>query len=252
MKIRELYNKLSEHFPTELSCSWDNDGLMCCTDSEREVKKVLCALDVTESIVDYAIENGFDLIISHHPLIFHPLKSVTDSTTPAKKVVKLIQNGISVFSFHTRADCAEGGVNDMLASALGLHKTERFGEGGMGRIGEIEAPCSLSEFAKTVKALISAPCVNYAGEKTVHRVALLGGDGDDFVEAAKEAGADTYLSGDLSYNVMLDAPELEINLIEAGHFYTEKYITCRFAKLLQELCPEIETEIKDSTVISSI
>ena len=252
MKIRELYRKLSEYFPSELSCSWDNDGLMCASDSEREVKKALCALDVTESIVDYAIENGFDLIISHHPLIFHPLKSVTDSTTPAKKVIKLIQNGISVFSFHTRADCAEGGVNDTLASALALQNVKCFGEGGMGRIGELPAPCSIREFAEKVKKAVSAPYVNYAGEMTVQRVALLGGDGDDFVTSAKEAGADTYLSGDLSYNLMLDAPELRINLIEAGHFYTEKFIACRYAEILHGICPEIETEIKDSTVISAI
>lgn len=252
MKIRELYEKLSEYFPRELSCSWDNDGLMCTPDSEREVKRALCALDVTEGIVDYAIENNFDLIISHHPLIFHPLKSVNDLDTPAKKVIKLICNGISVFSFHTRADCAEGGVNDALVSILGLQNVESFGEGGMGRIGELKAPVSLTEFAKEVKASLSAPYVNYVGEKTVFRVAVLGGGGDDFVDAARAAGADTYLSGELSYHILLDAPEKEINLIEAGHFYTEKYITARFTEILQKICPQIETEIKDSTVISAL
>ena len=252
MKIHELYQKFCKYFPCELSCTWDNDGLMCTPDAEREVKKALCALDVTEEIVDYAIEEGFDLIISHHPLIFRALKSVDNIATPSKKVVKLIKNGISVFSFHTRADSAASGVNDILATAIGLRSISPFGEDGMGRIGELEAPCTIREFAQRVKDTLAVPYVNYAGENTVFRVALLGGSGDDFADMAKDAGADTYLSGDLSYHIMLDAPEKGINIVEAGHFYTERLITGRFAEIMRELCPETETEIKDSNVIFAI
>ena len=252
MKIYELYQKFCEYFPCELSCSWDNDGLMCTPDAEREVKKVLCALDVTEEIVDYATENGFDLIISHHPLIFRPLKAIDDIATPSKKVVKLIKSGISVFSFHTRADSAEGGVNDILAEAIGLKNISRFGEDGMGRIGDLEESSSLREFAQIVKDTLSAPHVNYVGKNKVSRVALLGGSGDDFADMAKQAGADTYLSGDLSYHTMLDAPEKGINLVEAGHFYTERLITHRFEKILRKICPEAEIEMKNSNVILSL
>ncbi len=252
MKIGELYEKMSAYFPKELSCDWDNDGLMCCPDRERTVKKALCVLDITESAVDYAIENSFDLIVSHHPLIFRPLSSVDYEKYPSKKIIKLLQNGISAFSFHTRADCVSDGVNDMLAEILEIENVASFGEDGMGRIGDLAEPCTLSAFAKLVKEKLDAPYVNYCGENQVKKVALLGGDGKDFVMAAKEAGADTYLSGSISYNVLLEAPEYKINLLEAGHFHTEAHIKKRYAQILREISPDIITEEMDFNPILSI
>lgn len=252
MKIGELYEKMSAYFPKELSCDWDNDGLMCCPDREKTVKKALCVLDITESAVDYAIENGFDLIVSHHPLIFRPLSSVDFGAYPSKKVIKLIQNGISAFSFHTRADCVTGGVNDMLAEVLELKNVSHFGEDGMGRIGELENSCSICDFAKLVKEKLNAPYVNYCGDNQVKKVAVLGGDGKDFVMTAKEAGADTYVSGSISYNVLLEAPEYRINLLEAGHFHTEAHIKKRYAQILREISPDIITEELDFNPILSI
>ena len=95
---------MNERIPKELSCAWDNDGLMCSPDTSTEVERVLIALDVTEDVVDYAIFSHFDLIITHHPLIFKPLTSVTEENHVARKIIKLLENGVSVFSFHTRAD----------------------------------------------------------------------------------------------------------------------------------------------------
>ena len=115
MTVKEMYVKFSERIPDHLREEWDNDGLMCCPDGTAEVNRVLITLDVTEEVVDYAIESAFDLIISHHPLIFKPLKSVVEDNSVSRKVIKLLNNGISVFSFHTRADKVTGGVNDKLA-----------------------------------------------------------------------------------------------------------------------------------------
>ena len=112
MTVKELYEKLDKRIPKELSEPWDNDGLMCSPDTSLEVKKALLTLDVTEEIVDFAIERSYDLIISHHPLIFRPVSHITEDNHVARKLIKLINNGISVFSFHTRLDKAEGGVND--------------------------------------------------------------------------------------------------------------------------------------------
>ena len=252
MKVFELYEKISAHFPRELSCEWDNDGLMCCPDREKEVKKALCVLDVTEEAVDYAVDGGFDLIISHHPLIFHPLRSLDNGQYPAKKLIKLLSAGISVFSFHTRADAATDGVNDRLAEIIGLKNVEPFGEGGMGRIGDLDREYTLAEFASFVKEKLSSPYVNYCGQNTVKRVALLGGDGKDFVPYAKEAGADTYLSGSISYNVLLDAPEKKINLLEAGHFHTETHIKKAYAELLKKYSPDIIVEEKGFNPIKSL
>ena len=116
MTTIELYNYLDKLIPTSLSCDWDNDGLMCCPDEGAVVKKVLIALDITERTVDYAIEGGFDTIISHHPLIFSRVSHLTQQSNTSRKLIKLVKNGISAMSFHTRLDAVEGGVNTALAN----------------------------------------------------------------------------------------------------------------------------------------
>ena len=103
---------MTEYIPESLSEPWDNDGIMCSSDSSAEVNNILITLDITEEVVDYAIGRNFDLIISHHPLIFKPLSRITEDNHISRKLIKLISNNVSVFSFHTRADKVEGGVND--------------------------------------------------------------------------------------------------------------------------------------------
>ena len=253
MTVKELYAEFSEIIPCELSEEWDNDGLMCSADTSAEVRRVLCVLDVTEEIVDYAIEQCFDLIVSHHPLIFRPITSVTEDNSTARKVIKLIESGISVFSFHTRADKVSGGVNDSLCDLLGMYDTRTFVEGELGRIGEIDEEMSLEDFAYKVKEAIGADAVRYAdGYNTVRRVAVVGGDGKDYVAAAIAAGADTFISGRISYNVMEEASERGINLIEAGHYATEFPVTKFFAHIISKIEPKITTEIVGSYVIRTI
>ena len=253
MTVKELYEKLNERMPEELREPWDNDGIMCCADSSAELKNVLVTLEVTEEIVDYAIERGFNLIISHHPLIFKPISAITEDNHISRKLIKLISNNISVFSFHTRADKADGGVNDILAGLLGLTEVEPFGEGGLGRIGNLKEECELDVFTDTVKSVLDADGVRVAdGYDTVRRVAVVGGDGKSFVNDAIKAGADTYVSGRIGYNVMEEAPERAINLIEAGHYYTEFPITAYFAELVGEFEGNAYVEIADSNMIKVI
>ena len=253
MTVKELYEKMSEKIPEALSLSWDNDGIMCCTDSTATVGRVLVALDVTDEIIDYAIRDDFDLIVSHHPLIFKPLGSISDENHISRKVIKLINSGVSVFSFHTRADIAEGGVNDILADRVGIYSTERFGEAGLGRIGELDEECSLEDFASSVKLSLGVDSIRVAdGYNTVKRVAVVGGDGKDFILDAIEAGADTYVSGRIGYNVMTEAPEMGINLIEAGHFFTEEPVTEFFAGLINRIAPEIYVQTVSSNLIKII
>ena len=253
MTVTELYKKFCLYFPEELCCEWDNDGIMVCPDSNAEVKKVLLSLDVTEEIVDYAINQGFDLIISHHPLIFRPLSCVTEENHVSRKVVKLIANAISVFSFHTRADRAKDGVNDRLAEILGLCGTVPFGEDGLGRIGTLSEEYELEIFADAVKLALGADSIKVAdGYNTVKKVAVVGGDGKDFTLDALKMGADTYVSGRLSYNVMEDAADMGINLIEAGHYFTELPITECFSEIISSLDPNVYTEIADSNMIRTV
>lgn len=253
MTVSEIYKNFTKCIPEQLSCEWDNDGVMVCPDSEAEVKKVLVTLDVTEEIVDYAIERGFDLIVSHHPLIFKPLTRITEENHISRKVVKLIANAISVFSFHTRADTVQGGVNDRLAETIGLLGVTPFGEGGLGRIGVMPNEYELEIFADGVKLSLGADTVRVSdGYNTVKKVAVVGGDGKDFVLDAIKAGADTFVSGRLSYNVMEEASELGINLIEAGHYFTEFPVTEFFSELITRFDPNIYVEIADSNMIRSV
>ncbi len=252
MTVKDLYEKMSGRMPDTLREEWDNDGLMCAPDGTREVSKVLLTLDVTEELVDYAIEQGFDLIISHHPLIFKPLSAVNEQNHVARKLIKLIENEISVFSFHTRADKVSGGVNDRLAELLGIENTLPFDEGELGRIGEVEE-MTLEDFVYKVKTALGADVVKYSdGYNTVRRVALVGGDGKDFVSDAIKCGADTYLSGRISYNIMEEAAEMGINLVEAGHYFTEQPLMEFFKELLLEADGTLFIEVANSNMIRYI
>ena len=253
MTVKEVYESLNERIPEDLRESWDNDGLMCSSDDSQEVRRTLITLDITEEIVDYAVQNKFDLIVSHHPLIFHPLKSVTENDHVSRKVITLIKNDISVISLHTRADKVKGGVNDTLCDILGIRNAVPFGEGFLGRIGNLDEELTMEDFSYLLKGLLDCDGVKVADACIpVQRVAVVGGDGKDFVEDALKAGADTYVSGRISYNIMTEASEMGMNMIEAGHFFTEHPITSFFQNLLMRLDNDMYVEIMDSNVIRLI
>lgn len=253
MTVKKLYDKMTERIPEELREEWDNDGIMCSADFSHEVNNVLITLDVTAEIVDYAIGRNFDLIISHHPLIFKPIGSVTEENHVARKIINLISNNVSVFSFHTRADKVLGGVNDILATKFGLTDVEVFGEGGIGRIGTLPEESDLPVFADLVKLQLGADAVRIANAYTpVKRVAIVGGDGKDMVADAIKAGADTFVSGRISYNIMEEASERAINLIEAGHYFTEQPVTEFFSSLVASIDGNAYIEIADSNMIETV
>ena len=253
MTVKELYKILNEKIPSSLSCEWDNDGLMCCPDGERAIRRALVALDVTDAVVDAAIEGQYDVIVSHHPFIFKGLKSINDENYIAEKAVKLIKRGISVFSFHTRLDALDGGVNDCLCALLSLENVSAFGEGGIGRVGDLKKPTSAEELALTVKEVLGADGVLLAeANKECRRVAVLGGEGGDDIGAAIAAGADTYISGRLGYHAMTDAPDMGINLIEAGHFYTENPVCTVLVEMICEADPTIACDTYHSNKIKLI
>lgn len=244
MTAKQLYQILNEKIPTSLSCDWDNDGLMCCPDGDREVRRILITLDVTEAAVAFAAEGGYDLILSHHPLIFKGLKALNHGNTVAAKAITLIRKGISVMSFHTRLDALAGGVNDILAEKLGLEGAEPFGEEGIGRIGSLPQPTTAEKFAAHVKQVLGAPFVLLGDAGLpVKRVAVLGGNGGDDTDAAQAAGADTYVSGELKYHSLTDAPEGGMNLIEAGHFFTENPVCEGLRQLLLTIDPSFDCDL---------
>ena len=255
MKVFELYEYLNEKIPPSLSCAWYNAGLLCCPDRGAEVRRVLVALDVTGRVVEEAVAGGYDVIVSHHPLIFTPLRAVSGEDPVSAKVIRLLRAGISVMSFHTRLDAVEGGVNDTLAARLGLLEVVPFGQGGeaIGRIGSLPAATSLAEFAEAVKAATGAPCVQVSDAGlSVSCVAILGGSGSDDVLAAKAAGADTYLSGELKHNFLTDAPDLCINLVAAGHFYTEDPVCQTLCQWIKTADPTLTVRVTDSNPVTML
>ncbi len=243
MTVRDIYEKLSERIPEELSEEWDNDGIMCCPDDLSDVKRALVSLDVTEEVVDYAIDNGFDLILSHHPLIFKPISHIDPDDHVARKIIKLINSNVAVISLHTRADKVRGGVNDCLARLIGLEDIEPLGDDCLGRIGHLERETSLEEFAARVKSALGIErMIASDAYNPVYTVAIVGGDGKSYVNDAIDLGADTYLSGRIGYNIMEEAAEMGINLIEAGHYATEFPVTEFFKRLLNKIDPKITVE----------
>lgn len=250
MTVSQFYAALEARLPRELSCDWDNDGIACCPDPAAEVKGVLISLDPTEDAVEEAIARHCNVILTHHPLLFRGLKTVDGRDTGSRKVIRMITHGITAMAFHTRLDAAEGGVNDILAAKLGLADVEPFGEDGnpagkpIGRVGNLPETVSADDFIETVKSALDLPALIFAGcGKPVRRVAVLGGGGEDDVFAAVAAGADTYVTGELKYHQLCDAPYGEINLIMAGHYHTEAPVLDRLAELSAAVCPHISIYI---------
>ena len=236
MKVKEIYAKLCEIYPEESSCSWDNDGLTYSA-GNREVEKVLISLDCNLSAVEYAIENGFSLILHHHPLIFHPFTDLE-----SKVAEKLIKNDIASISLHTRLDGGEGGVNDILAGILSLKNVYRFGEDGMGRIGELEEEIDPDEFAAVLKEKLGCRIVEYTkgdGRK-IKKVAVLGGSGADFFPAAVAEGADAFVTGEVKYNFYADYSPFPTALFVCGHYQTEHPVTARLSEIISSLGTENE------------
>lgn len=235
--VSEIYKYLQTLLPSSLSCDWDNDGLMVCPDPDTSVQKILFALDITPAVASYAKEIGAELIISHHPLIFSGIRRMDGSDGTSRKVMELIQSGIAAMSFHTRLDAAEGGINDILASLFRLSDVEKFGAEGddSARIGTLPAEMKFEDFCELVKKTLGAPTVCGAkGNETVSRLAVLGGSGKDYIRAAQKMGADTFLTGEVNYNYLLDAAENGLSIVTAGHYHTEAPFCSFFEKALTE------------------
>lgn len=255
MNILALERYFEDKIPRSLSAAWDNDGLACAPDPTREVKRVLIALDVTDKVVERAVAGDFDVLLTHHPLLFRGIKALVPVGAVPTKLLRLALGGVAALSFHTRLDAVEGGVNDILAAKLGICDVTSFapeGEAPCGRIGMLAEPVTVTAFAKTVKAVLGAPVVNVAGTGTVQKIALLGGEGADFLSAAKAAGADLFLSGHIGYHRMLDAPEEGIAAIEAGHYYTEFPVCAYLSEAVLAAIPDAYVEVMSTDTIQSV
>ena len=252
--VNDILTFLETLAPRSMKMDWDNVGLLCGS-RKAEVSKILVALDPFEGVCEEAAAVGAQLIVTHHPLIFKALNAITDETSIGRSIQLLCRENISAINAHTNLDCAPGGVNDRLAAALGLSEIEVIDpmgtdekglEWGLLRKGTVEEQ-PLSSFLPTVKAALGCEGLRYVdGGKSVHKVAVGGGACASELMDAYRAGCDTFVTSDVKYNQFWDAQDLGLNLIDAGHFYTENPITACLAEKIAAKFPDITVKISET------
>ena len=235
--------------PPHMAEGWDNVGLLCGR-KNKEVKKILVALDPFRNVIDEAIAIGADLIVTHHPLIFRdPLMAVNEDTEAGRCVLTLMENGIAAINAHTNLDLAPGGVNDVLAQTIGLSNIEIINpieNYGLLRKGETTQQ-SLKTFLTTVKKNLNCKGLRYVdGGKPVRVVAVGGGSCADGMHEALAAGCDTFVTADIKYNQFRTAYELGLNLIDAGHFHTENPTMPIVAAKLRAAFPGVDVVFSEN------
>ena len=243
-------NELEAWAPLSFAEEWDNCGLQVGR-RDKVVRKVMVALTPGEAAVQAAVDADVDMLLTHHPMIFKPAKSVTTDTVLGQSIMKLIQHDINLYCAHTNLDMAVGGVNDVLAKALNLQDIEILEnvteDYGIGRVGDLAEPITLQAFLTQTAKQLACNHLAYQGDvnRTVQRVALCGGSGISYLHAAKKAGADVYVTGDMKYHDAQLASELGICVVDAGHFGTEKHIVKTLAEFVQKQGLEVVTFNED-------
>lgn len=248
--VREIYQYLDGLAPFSLQMDFDNAGFLVGR-GDRTVDKVLVSLDITEEVVAEAAQLGCQLIVSHHPVIFFPAKSVTDATPDGRILLSLVEHNIAAVCAHTNLDAVCGGVNDALARKLGLTNIEQLKQDGVdssgrpygiGRVGNTAGvPMYAPAFAAFVKETLGANGVRFVdARRPVRRVAVGGGACADMLKDALALGCDTFVTADVKYNGFLDAKALGVNLIDAGHYPTEQVVVPVLAKWLTDGFHKVE------------
>ncbi len=228
--VNEIYNIIDEFAPFSSQCEWDNSGLLVGS-GKCEVQKIVVVLDITPEAVEQAHSLGADLIVSHHPIIFSPLKYISAQSVP----YMLASRNICALCSHTPLDKAVGGVNDALSAALDLNAYPLFTEGeeAMLRVAEIKE-ISGEALANTVAEKLNTAVSLIDSGKKICRIAICGGAGGDFIPDVISGGCDAYITGEVKHNHYLEAAQGGLTLIEAGHFETENPVTNVLADLIRE------------------
>lgn len=224
MKAFEIAELLEKYSPAKYACDWDNVG-MNVGRADNEVGRILVCLDIDDGAVKTAVERGADMIVSHHPLIFHGLKKINDGDFVARRVLTLAENRINAFCMHTNFDSTHMGA--AAADRLGLREArvlEEVSDGkGIGMSGLLEKPVSAAELAGLVKERFGLDHVTLygSGEAIVRRAAVVPGSGRDEIELAVAAGAQALVTGDITYHYGIDGAARNLSIIDAGHYGLE-------------------------------
>ncbi|MCR5024535.1 MAG: Nif3-like dinuclear metal center hexameric protein [Lachnospiraceae bacterium] len=230
MKCRKILSSLYKKCPPSLAEEWDNVGLLTGR-PEKEVRRAYIALDATDEVIEHAVENRSDMLITHHPMIFHPMKTITGDDFTGRRIMELIRHDISYAALHTNYDIAcmaenAAGILKLkdISPLCSLKTGEDGRETGLGRVGTLEGDHTLKECADLVKERFSIPSVRIYGDpdSAVETVAILPGSGGGEISDAIRNNADVYITGDISHHQGLDAVLQGLSVIDAGHYGIEK------------------------------
>lgn len=251
MRCSEIIRRLERLAPVEYACEWDNPGLLAGR-MDKEVTKILLALDATDEVVEQAAREQADMLLTHHPLIFKPLKKINDQDFISRRILKLIQSDISYYAMHTNFDVAPGCMADLAAGRLGLKEQaplEITGEAdgaaiGIGKAGTLAAPLTLPELGRFVKDRFGLPFVTVYGLEQiggpVSRIAVSPGSGGSMVAHGLSAGAQVLVTGDIGHHEGIDAVANGMAVIDGGHYGLE-HIFMEFMEtyLKEQFGPEL-------------
>lgn len=242
--------------PLAFQEDWDNSGFQVGS-AESDITGVLVCLDVTEAVLDEAVEKGCNMVVSHHPLIFAPLKHLTGGSYVERCVARAIIDGIGIYSAHTSLDNAPGGVNHKIAELIGLQDVcflapEASGESGSGIIGTLPSPVPADEFLDMLKRVFGVECLQHSVpvKPLVEKVALCGGAGSFLLGKAAKAGADCFITGDMSYHNFFGLEDGPLT-IAMGHYQSEQYTIDLIADRLSEAFKDLRV-VKTATCTNPI
>lgn len=249
MLCSEIIQVIEASYPREAALDFDNVGLLAGR-TEKEVKKIYLALDATDHVIECAEKSGADMLITHHPLIFSPVKRITDEDFIGRRLVRLIQSDIPYYAMHTNydvlgmAELSEKVLDIRNAEVLDVTSSDGEKQQGIGRIGYLEKPVKLSECCVHVRHKLKLGSLKVFGdmEKQVYRIAVSPGSGKSAIPVAIEKGADVLVTGDIGHHEGLDAVAQGLAVIDAGHYGTEYIFMEDMKQFLADKIPGIEVE----------
>ena len=245
MKAAEIASVIEAMAPLGIQETWDNSGF-CIGNGESEVHKALIGFDCTPALIAEAVEVGADMVITHHPLIFRGISKISMATDTGRTVMEAIRHGITVYACHTNMDKVLCGVSGHTAS-----DSDADGN-GLGVIGELPSPVSAEDFLKAMKSALGLSVVRHSRlpDAPVFRVALCGGSGHSLIGRAHEAGADVYVSADISYHDFY-APD-GMMIADIGHFESESGIVGVIYDTVREKIPNFAVQIAEKSIVNPV
>lgn len=245
MKCKEIVKQLEHLSPASYAMNWDNVGLLA-GDDEQEIHHILVALDCNNAVIDEAVRIGADMIVTHHPIIFGGLKSVTNKTLEGSRVLKLLSNGICGYSMHTNFD-VKGGMAELAAEKIGIIDTvpieitnDKDSVEGIGRIGTLAGGTgiSVSEWCDRIKTIFCLENVILYGKEAdiIYKAAVCPGSGKDFIKLCVNQGVQLLITGDINHHSGIDAVDMGLNVIDAGHYGLEVIFVDYLVNYLKDKC----------------